>query len=50
MDMAVVVEQQCNLAMPFDARNWIDGDAAQILGMLGRFQIESHGAALIEMT
>ena len=27
-DVIVIVDQQCDLAVSFDARDWIDGDAA----------------------
>ena len=42
MHAVVLVQQQRHLAVAFDARHGIDGDAAQFLGVGGGFQIITH--------
>ena len=39
MHMVVLVQQQRHLAVSLDARHRVDGDAAQVLGVGGGFQI-----------
>ena len=41
--MVVLVEQQRDLAVAFDARDRIDRDAPQIIGTECRFEVGSHG-------
>ena len=45
-----VVHEQRDLAMAFDARDRVDGDAAQLLRFGGGFEFEGHDAPLVEVT
>ena len=45
MDAILLVEQDRHLAVAFDPGDGLDGDATQLVGRLGGFEVE-HGAAL----